>query len=107
MKLRNVFFVSMIVILLAGFITNPSKEEYITWSKEQLSTQADGGLEKGLLSLISGPLLRSSTVSKNLIFFSVYDTSIKSDENIKVLGVFKNFIPISKSQVNTMDELKM
>lgn len=87
--------ITILAILLLGVGTNPNKEDYVTWAKEQLMNRTDDQLEKGLISFMGEPLIKNYTTSKNFLIFSIYDTTVDDNHKVKVIGAFKNFIPIS------------
>ncbi|MBC6972775.1 hypothetical protein H9I32_10345 [Bacillus sp. Xin] len=86
--------VALIVLLIIAAITNPSKESFVSWITEKLKEQTNGFAGFGI-DLIGNKLISSATTTSNYVFFSVFDTYLSKTENIKVLGVFGNFIPLS------------
>jgi hypothetical protein len=98
MKKKFIIFIAMILIAFSAILTNPKKEDYVTWLKETAVKQSTNSLEKGLVSFLGGPLL-GTTQTHNYVFFTIYDTNIDKD-NIKVIGVFNNFIPIAETKVS-------
>ncbi|KEO81425.1 DUF4359 domain-containing protein [Tumebacillus flagellatus] len=87
----------ILLIVLFGLmaITNPNKNDYISWVKEKAVEKSQDSLEKGLISVFGNPIFDSTTTSTNYVFFSRYSTELDSKHKVKAIGVFKNFIPIS------------
>jgi hypothetical protein len=107
MKVRplNVLILVIIFILFGAAITNPKKEAYVNWIKEEAIETSSNSIEKGVVALLGTPIIQSSTKTHNYIFCTVYETTLGSDK-IKVLGIYNNFIPISKKD-NTEDNSKL
>lgn len=85
------------VTLLALLIyTNPTLEAYEEFIRKEIiqETRKQDGLSKVLGSLFGGfvsGLLANSTIRRDFIIFSFYDTDL-GGERLKVFGVFNNFI---------------
>lgn len=92
-KSYTALLVTLFVLGLAAF-TNPSKDEYIAWMKEEALRKSDGLLEKGLISLLGNTIVESSTTTNNFVFFSTFTTNINRDFRLKAIGIFRNFFPI-------------
>jgi hypothetical protein len=93
-NLIGILFVVLIIILMA--VTNPSKNAYDEWAKSQLSSTTDNSLAKGVIELIGAPIIDQATTKSNYILFSLFQTSYQGN-TIKTIGLFNNFILISKS----------
>ncbi|MCM0648605.1 DUF4359 domain-containing protein [Clostridium swellfunianum] len=104
-KFRNILILTLIFALFAALLTNPKKDNYVSWMKEKASAESSNSIEKGLVALLGGPLIKESTQSKNYVLFSVYETSF-GEEKIKILGIYNNFIPIGKSTKLDITEKK-
>lgn len=76
-------------------MTNPTKQEYISWAKENLKQKSNNTIEIGLISLFGNYFLEDSTTSNNYIFISVYTTKLDKNDSNTVIGVLHNFIPIN------------
>jgi hypothetical protein len=94
-KLRNVIIIGFILVIAA--VTNPSKEKFVIWAKDQLKGKYNNGLVNMGIEVLGDGVINSVTNSSNYVFFTVYDSKISASKDIKVLGVFNNFIPLSNS----------
>jgi hypothetical protein len=92
--LLAIFIVAIIFVLMA--VTNPSKNAYDDWAKAQLSSETNNSLAKGVIELIGAPIIDQATTKSNYILFSLFQTSYQGN-TIKTIGLFNNFILISKS----------
>ncbi|AJD26372.1 DUF4359 domain-containing protein [Clostridium botulinum] len=98
-KNKKIFIVSILSILILSCVfTNPSKNEYVNWSKEQMQSQSSNILEKGLVGFLGDKIISNTTTTKNYIIFSIYKTEMEN-EKLTTLGILKNFIPINKEKV--------
>lgn len=92
-----------IIIILATLLlatTNPTKQEYETWLKEQVMNESTGIIGKGLAYLYNNSgAIESSTLTKNYVVFSTYTTKT-GDTELKVIGILKNFI-VLKTEGNS------
>ena len=78
----------LILLAIAMIATNPSKENYIDYVKENVI-----GIKSGLVSMLANPLIDKTTTETNLYFASVYRTQFGEREQI-TLGLFNQFIPL-------------
>ena len=83
------------IVLLLGIaviatLTNPSKEDYVNYAVETMRTSSSGWLEVGAIQIFGDTLIESTTISKDYLLFSVYETSM-GKESFKVIGVLNNF----------------
>ncbi|PWK11556.1 DUF4850 domain-containing protein [Tumebacillus permanentifrigoris] len=83
-----------IFVLVLMAITNPTKPEYVSWFKEKAVDNSDGFIAKSVISLLGDPFFESSTRSTNLVFFTVFRSDLGGSDNISVLGLFHNFLPL-------------
>lgn len=88
--------VCLVIIILA--ISNPSKSEYVSWLKSRLmeDLESDNPIVMTLTSIVGGPLIETSTSTRNYAVFSVFETKVGS-ESIRILGILRNFIPLHVS----------
>lgn len=91
---RNGWLLFLFFILILMASTNPAKTEYVSWIKEQALAKSDGFLETGAISLFGDPVFDSSTTSNNYVFFSVFTTDLPGSDEMKIIGLFHNFIPL-------------
>ncbi len=96
MKKILLFFIP-IFILITLVISNPSKVEYVEWANKKLI-----GTNEDLLSKIGGavasPLINEATTFDNYLLFSVYKTVNIDGSIYKTLGIYRNFIFLSKAE---------
>ncbi len=90
--MRNILIVIVIImaILIAGAVTNPSREEFISWGIEEIRAEAESDIERIFGGAFAGPVLELQTNGEDYVFFSIF-TVEKSDSEIKYLGIFNNF----------------
>ena len=91
--MKKIFTLIFIVSLFLSALTNPNKNSYIGWLKENSANKSSNILEKGVISLAVGTIGNNYTTTKDYLFFTIYDTKF-SDEDLKVVGIFNNFVPI-------------
>lgn len=70
------------IFLILAAVTNPSKSEYISWTKEQSLSKTNNVFEKGLTAIFAQPLLENTTLTHNYVLFSVYDTKIDNSRYV-------------------------
>lgn len=80
--MRKLILVALAIAMIA---TNPSKENYINHIK------SDIGVESGLVSFLTNPLIDRTTTETNFYLGTVYRTQFGEREQI-TLGVFNRFI---------------
>lgn len=90
MQNKNWLWVTFGAIFLL-VLTNPSKEDYISWVKIKLMNSSDNGLLPIIVGVTGNAVFDNTTERKNLLTFSVYETTL-GGEKIRALGVFNNFI---------------
>lgn len=90
--MKNLLIVSVIIlaVLIAGAVTNPSREEFISWGIEEIRAEAESDIERIFGSAFAGPILEMQTEAKDYVFFSIFTVN-KSDREIRYLGLFNNF----------------
>jgi hypothetical protein len=85
-------FLVLIIVCVVMAVTNPTKQEYITWAKEQAMKQ-NNPFVSGVVSLLGSPIIDSATTSNNYLFFTIFTTEINNN-NGSVMGLFHHFIPL-------------
>ncbi len=94
---KNIIIVLLLaVILVIAAMTNPKKDDYSNWVKEQLVQNTDGQLGKALTTLFAPTIVNESTVAQNYVFFSVFRTDVDK-YHITTIGLFNNYIPIENN----------
>ena len=89
MKKYFILTIVLIVVLLA-FTFNPSKDQYVSFVKEEISDNSGK-----LLGMVSGPIIDSFTIKKNYGVFSLYETEFEKEEKLVAVGFLNNFFWIS------------
>jgi hypothetical protein len=90
---------TIIGLVIAGFflvmlaVTNPGKDEYVSWINEEVAQSEGGMLEKGLFAVFGNMVMEQTTESTDYILFSVYRTTIDG-EGMTAVGVLNRFIPL-------------
>ncbi|MGG0176318.1 hypothetical protein [Gottfriedia acidiceleris] len=86
---------ALAICLIISAQTNPSKGEFVTWAKDQLKLESKNKYIDFGIDLLGEKLISKVTTKKDYVFFSVYEVKAL-DKDIKVVGLFNHFIPISK-----------
>ena len=103
--MKKVLIFSVIAfILIVASITNPSKDNFIYWAKEELKQENELVLNLGI-EFIGDEIINLATNTENFVFFSIFKSKVPNNEKIKVLGIFNNFIPLSKSILNSKETI--
>jgi len=84
--MRKLILILLALVLLA---TNPNKENYIDYTKQNIL----GYNPSGLVSILADPLIDRTTTESNLYFATVYRTKF-GENNVTTLGVLNKFIPL-------------
>ncbi|MFI8496489.1 DUF4359 domain-containing protein [Peribacillus butanolivorans] len=88
MKKQYIISIALLLIILFATASNPSKTDYVSFVKEEISTEAGG-----FFGMISGPFINSFTTKKNFGLFSIYETRVEGNkEKLVAVGLFNNFI---------------
>lgn len=77
-------------VLIAGAVTNPSREEFISWGIKEIRSEAESDIERIFGSALAGPILEMQTEAEDYVFFSIFTVN-KSDREIRYLGIFNKF----------------
>jgi hypothetical protein len=91
------FVYALILIFFISLIgANPTREEYNHWVTEQVM-DGQNSIVQGIVNWVSEPILNATTTQTDYIIFSIYETdlSLLGIENIVVIGIWNQFIPIS------------
>jgi hypothetical protein len=90
MRKLIIIIVIIMAVLIAGAVTNPSREEFISWGIEEIRSEAESDIERIFGSAFAGPILEMQTEAEDYVFFSIFTVN-KSDREIRYLGIFNNF----------------
>ncbi|OAH58626.1 hypothetical protein AWH48_16625 [Domibacillus aminovorans] len=93
MKKKYIAFIVFGFIFGIMVLSNPSKDDFVSWSKEEIMKDTNGLVGLGI-KMFGDPLINNATESSNYLVFSVYKTKISEEETFKTVGLFNNFIPI-------------
>jgi hypothetical protein len=77
------------ITLLALYLTNPTKADYIDYAK----TNILGHTPSMLVSAITDPLIDRTTTRQDYLIGSVYTNTANG---VKTLGIAKKFVPMSE-----------
>lgn len=90
--MRNLIIIIVIImaVLIVGAVTNPSREEFISWGIEEIRSEAESDIERIFGSAFAGPILEMQTEAEDYVFFSIFTVN-KSNREIRYLGIFNNF----------------
>jgi hypothetical protein len=95
--MKSVKFLTTIIIVLllalAMAITNPGKDDFITWAVEEFKENSNSELEALLGGVLGRPVLTVATTREDYFIFSIF-TVEQTDEAAIFLGVFKQFIKL-------------
>jgi len=95
-KILVIFF----ILLLVLFVSNPSKSEYDEWANKKI-TGTNNNFLSAVGTAIASPIISATTTSENYSIFTIYKTVNIDGSIYKTLGIFRNFIFISKTEGNT------
>lgn len=92
-KASLIIIVTLIILMVVSFSTNPGYNDYKEWFKyqvyEDMSDKSE--LEKSFYGFFADVISDAAVVRKDYKFYSLY--TIDTDElQFKVLGLFNNFI---------------
>jgi hypothetical protein len=88
MKIQYIISIALLITVLFATTSNPSKADYVSFVKDEISEESGG-----FLGMISGPFIDTFTTKKNFGLFSLYETKIEEDkEKLLAVGLFNNFI---------------
>nr|WP_300091740.1 hypothetical protein [Sedimentibacter sp.] len=97
--------VILLVVLLIGFSTNPSYEDYKEWYKTESyeEVEASTKIEKSVVGFVSGLVADSTVVREDYKVLSLY-TVENDDYTYKVLGIFNNFFVIENDEIPVIEQ---
>jgi hypothetical protein len=84
-------------ILITLAVSNPSKAEYVEWANRKIIGSNDDIFSK-VGGAIASPIINEATTFDNYLLFSVYKTVNIDGSVYKTLGIYRNFIFMSKSE---------
>jgi hypothetical protein len=90
--LKNLLLAGLIILLT---ITNPGKDEYINWAKQNLVAKTSNPIERIGISVLAAPMLDATTKRQDLVLLSLYKTSL-GNRDYTVIGILGNFVALHK-----------
>ena len=93
------FMIFLILILVAATflaITNPTKDEFISWGVEEIQSQSATELEKIIEGVVGREVLELKTTRTNYVVYSIY-TVDNGQDNMRYLGIINQFIRLSNN----------
>ncbi|UOQ43928.1 DUF4359 domain-containing protein [Halobacillus salinarum] len=98
MKKRIIMAAIILVLIVSMASTVPGKEQYVDWAVDQARERIGGDnpfLGAGIE--LAGPQIISNHTEESYYFVcKVYKTEIMGKQ-VKVIGIFHSFIPVSKN----------
>ncbi len=97
------------LILMLMFFTNPGREDFIYYTKQQMVQASENNpISKGMAAIVPESIIDSGSVYRNYHIFGIYENTILGD--VKVLGIFNRCILLgdrdnmfqSSSETNTL-----
>lgn len=95
MKKKNALIAMIGLLIIVATITNPTKNDFIAWSKEKLISESSNRLANWGIETLGGDLIASATTTNNLVLLSIFTVNLSETEKVKVMGIFNNFIALS------------
>jgi Domain of unknown function (DUF4359) len=85
---KKFILILIFTISLIALTSNPSKADYVSFVKDELSS--DG---HPILGAFASPLVSAFTTKQNFGLFTVYETRFddKDKEYLKAIGIFNHF----------------
>lgn len=93
------FMIFLILILVAATflaITNPTKDEFISWGVEEIQSQSETELEKIIEGVVGREVLELKTSRTNYVVFSIY-TVDNGQDSMRYLGIISQFFRLSNN----------
>ncbi|MGX6445249.1 DUF4359 domain-containing protein [Neobacillus sp. K501] len=84
----RIFLSATLIFLVLAFATNPSKDEYVSFVKEEITSEGHP-----IIGMLSGPVINTFTIKKNYGLFTFYKTKFddSKDEYVTAIGFLNNF----------------
>jgi hypothetical protein len=96
------FVIASVALLGLMACTNPSPDDFGNYVRQSVIRESEkeaknplGRFWGSVVGGIAGGLVSTQAVRTDCIFFSIYDLRL-GDEQIKALGVFRNFVLLKK-----------
>jgi hypothetical protein len=89
----------LILILVAATflaITNPTKDEFISWGVEEMQSQSETELEKIIEGVVGREVLELKTSRTNYVVYSIY-TVDNGQDKMRYLGIISQFFRLGNS----------
>ena len=93
------FMIFLILILVAATflaITNPTRDEFISWGVEEIQSQSETELEKIIEGVVGREVLELKTSRTNYVVYSIY-TVDNGQDNMRYLGIISQFFRLSNN----------
>ena len=94
MKKLLVITIIILIVLLSAALTNPSRSQFIDWSVEEITSEAESELQRTFEGALSRPILELQTNQSDYVFFSIF-TIEKAESKNSYLGIFNNFFNLN------------
>ncbi len=83
----------LLVAIVYAVISNPTKNDFYDWVSNQSIKNSETIVEGAFKNLIVSPLLKSVTIRKNYVLFSIFTIEI-DETKIMYVGVYDRFIEL-------------
>ncbi|WP_024613363.1 DUF4359 domain-containing protein [Clostridium sp. Ade.TY] len=98
-KLSKILLLSIILLLFCSIFTNPTKKEFVEWSRNNMKLNSKNIFEYSAVSLLGEAALTTKTEVNNYFIFSIFETNLNSNsKSVKTLGLFNKFIPLTSNE---------
>ena len=91
------FLIFLILILVAATflaITNPTKDEFISWGVQEMQAESETDLEKIIEGVVGEQVLKVKSTRENYVIFSIF-TVDSGEEDIRYIGILEQFFQIN------------
>lgn len=84
----------VVLIVLCGLlaVTNPDTDSFLEWAQVKISQDSGSSMLGKISSMAAKPALRVQTTRKDIFVFSVFTVVNITGEDMKYLGIMKQFI---------------
>ncbi len=95
-SMKNFMIFLILVLVAATFlaITNPNKDEFISWGVQEMQADSETDFEKILEGVVGEQVLKVKTTRKNYVIFSIYTVDNDGD-NVKYIGIIEQFFQLN------------
>ncbi|MCF8008769.1 MAG: DUF4359 domain-containing protein [Halanaerobiales bacterium] len=94
--MKNFMIFLILIFIVATFlaITNPTKDDFISWGVEQIRAESETDFEKILGGVVGEQVLKINTTRINYVVFSIYKVD-NDDDNARYIGIIDKFLQLN------------